>query len=516
MFLINRSIASRLALMVVLGAGGILVAIVGYTYFAVRAMLMSELEIKARYMASATVNRIETVERAIEKTVQGMAVALELSPSPAVGDIYILLRRMLADNPDIYGAAIALRPSLELEGMRFNAPYVCRSGDKLVEKNLGSGNYRYDVWDWFYLPQKLLKPVWSEPYYDEGGGNTLMVTYSVPVFRSNEFWGVVTSDISLEWLSDLMASLSAGKGGYAWLVSANGTFITHPARELIMNESVFSTSESHPDPVIAASGRLMGQRMVRGESDFVPFTSVVSGSKGWLFFAPIRASGWSLAVMFMRGELMRQVFSLNRVIFGLGAAGIALLLLMAFGIARSITNPIRRLALAAQALAGGNLDASLPKVAGRDEVASLAGDFERMRDDLRLYIARLKETTAVRERIESELRIAHAIQMDLVPKTFPPFPSRKDLDIFGILDPAREVGGDFYDFYMPDDRRIFLFIGDVSGKGMPAALFMAVTRTLLKSITREEQNPGLILRRLNSELSADNEANMFVTVFCAI
>jgi len=513
--LINRSIAARMVLLVLLGAGCILGVIIVYSYIAVRGMLMTELETKARYMALATVNHIETVERSVAKVVQGMAIDLEME-MPSTGNMYRLLRRTLENNPDIYGAAIALKPSLNVDGNSFCAPYVFREKGRLMEKNLGAGNYRYDIWDWFLLPEKLKKPVWCEPYFDEGGGNILMVTYSVPVFKSNEFCGVVTSDVSLEWLNDLLASLSADKGGYAWLISANGTFITHPVRELIMNDTVFSTSEICSDPIIKEAGRRMGQRMIRGESDFVPFTSVVTGKKGWLFFAPIRATGWSLAVMFSREELMRQVFSLNRVIFGLGITGIALLLLMAVGIARSITKPLRRLAAATQLLAQGKLDSPLPKVKGEDEVARLAGAFELMRADLQKYIAKLQETTAVKERIESELRIAHAIQMNLVPKTFPPFPNRNDMDIFGMLDSAREVGGDFYDFFMPDEKHIFLFIGDVSGKGMPAALFMAVTRTLLKSIAREERSPAVILRRLNGELVEGNDANMFVTLFCAV
>jgi phosphoserine phosphatase RsbU/P len=96
-------------------------------------------------------------------------------------------------------------------------------------------------------------------------------------------------------------------------------------------------------------------------------------------------------------------------------------------------------------------------------------------------IENLKETTAAKERIESELKIAHGIQMSMVPKTFPPFPDRPEFDVFATLVPAREVGGDFYDFFFLDDDRLFFAIGDVSGKGVPAALFMAVTKTLLRA-----------------------------------
>lgn len=513
--LFNRSIAARMALLVLLGAGGILGATLGYSYYAVRRMLMDELKFDAEYMAKATVNRIETVGRSVEKVVQGMAIDLEMN-NLSTNAMYQLLRRTLAGNSNIYGAAIALNPLLNSGSTNYCAPYVYREKGALTAKDLGAGNYHYDVWDWFNLPQKLNQPVWCEPYFDEAGGNVLMVTYSCPVFKADRFYGVVTSDVALEWLTDVLAKISKNIGGSAWLISANGTFITHPKLDLIMKETVFSVAEAHPDPLISAAGRRVGQRMIRGETDFVPFTSVVSGKKGWLVFAPIPATDWSLGVMFLRETIMEYIFDLNKVSLVLGMIGFTLLLIVALGIARSIASPLRRLADATHLLAEGKLDAPLPRVKGKDEVARLAVAFERMREDLKKYIAKLQESTVARERIQSELRIAHAIQMDLVPKTFPPFPDRHDLDIFGVLDPAREVGGDFYDFSMPDERHIFLFVGDVSGKGMPAALFMAVSRTLLRSICREERNPAVILRRLNKELAEGNDSNMFVTIFCAL
>lgn len=476
-------------------------------------MLMTELETKARYMAFATVNRIETVGRSVEKVVQGMAIALEMN-TLSTNDMYELLRRMLEENPAvIYGAAIALNPAPENGATNYFAPYVYRENDRLIGKDLGAGNYHYDIWDWFNLPQKKKGKIWCEPYFDENGGNILMVTYGYPIFKSNEFYGVVTSDVSLEWLTDILEKLCNDIGGSAWLISANGTFIAHPKRELIMNETIFSTSEACPDPVLRAAGRTTGQRMIRGETDFIPFTSVVTGQKGWLFFAPIPSTDWSLGIMFLRANLMKYIFTLNEVNLTLGIIGFALLLLVALGIARSITHPLRRLAGATRMLARGDLDAALPKVNGEDEVAQLAFAFEHMRGDLKKYILELQKATAAKERIESEMRIARAIQMDMVPKTFP---DRKEFELFGILEPAREIGGDFYDYFMPDEQHIFLFIGDVSGKGMPAALFMAVTRTLLKAICRVERHPAVILRRLNDELVESNDSNMFVTLFCVL
>jgi len=185
-------------------------------------------------------------------------------------------------------------------------------------------------------------------------------------------------------------------------------------------------------------------------------------------------------------------------------------------IANHITKPMRNLSDAALEIANGNLNAVLPKTRSRDEVGQLSESFGFMQQSLREFIADLKRTTIQKERIESELRIAHDIQMGILPKIFPPFPDHKEFDIFAILEPAREVGGDLYDFFFIDEHRFCFLIGDVSGKGVPAAFLMAVTKTLLKVVAERGVEPGAILEKVNNDLAEDNESCMFVTLFLAI
>ena len=130
--------------------------------------------------------------------------------------------------------------------------------------------------------------------------------------------------------------------------------------------------------------------------------------------------------------------------------------------------------------------------------------------------ARLIEAYVEKERMEEALKLAHEIQMSMVPKIFPPFPDRREFDIFATLVPAKEVGGDLYDFFFIDDDHLCFTVGDVSGKGVPASLFMAVTKTLFKATAANGGTPGEILARLNTEICRDNESCMFVTVFCGI
>ena len=239
-----------------------------------------------------------------------------------------------------------------------------------------------------------------------------------------------------------------------------------------------------------------------------------------MYYAPVPSTGWSLAVIFPEDELFADLHQLARNVVLIGLAGFIVLVVVITFIARSITGPVRELAITTEEIAQGNLDIELPQPSSNDEIAALTHSFGEMRVALKAYIANLAETTAARERIESELKIARAIQMSFLPKRFPAFPREAAFEIFAALEPAKEIGGDFYDFFLLKDGRLLFTIGDVSGKGIPAALFMAVTKTLIKGIAGNELDLDLdlaeVFRRVNVELCLDNDAVMFTTAFCGI
>lgn len=511
----NMTIAWRMTLLILVGAGCILGAIIGYSYVTARWLLEQELREKACYLAEGTANRIETVQRAVEKVGQGMSLQFDREAmKPA--DIYAFLESTVRQNDEVFGSAFAPAPEY-FEAFGRAAPYVCRSqqaAGPLTRMSLTDNNYQYEVRDWYTLPRDLSCATWTEPYFDEGGGNVLMVTYSIPCYlggRSNDFLGVVTCDVSLSWLTDLMASLNLGKEGYAFLISSHGTYLTHRRKDFIMNETVFSVAEeSHIDAL-----RDIGRRMVHGETGFGELISFVTAKPSWFAFAPVPSTRWTVGLVFPKKELLDKVISLSRTLALVGVLGFILLLVIALAIARSITRPLRQLEAATKTLSTGNLDTPLPVIEGEDEVAWLSRAFDTMRKNLKTHVEQLRVTTAAKERIESEIHIARSIQMSLVPRTFPPFPERDDIDLFAVLDPARDIGGDFYDFFMEEDDHLCLVVGDVSGKGVPAALFMAVTRTFLRTIWNVERDPAATLTRLNNELAHDNEPTMFVTLFCA-
>ena len=177
-----------------------------------------------------------------------------------------------------------------------------------------------------------------------------------------------------------------------------------------------------------------------------------------------------------------------------------------------MVRPLREFAESAMNIAEGNLDTPLPAIHSEDELLQLRNTFEHMQHALKQHINDLQATTASKERLQSELKIAHDIQMGMIPTAFP---QRQDLDLFASMTPAKEVGGDLYDFIIEGDE-LFFIIGDVAGKGVPASLYMAVTRTLFRNLAGNDQSAANIVREMNHAIASTNDSFVFVTVFVGV
>jgi|GEM_PF-1515234 len=225
--------------------------------------------------------------------------------------------------------------------------------------------------------------------------------------------------------------------------------------------------------------------------------------------------GWGVLVEQPRAEVMVGVDRIWSVTFLVGGAFAAIALLLGIFAGRRFSAPIVALSKAAGTVAKGDFSARVA-VKSRDEVGQLGNAFNSMAGQLSTTVEQLKEVTATRERMQTELDIGRKIQMSMVPLNFPAFPERPEFDIHAALHPAFEVGGDFYDFFLIDATHLCVIVADVSGKGVPAALFMAVTRTLVKAHAHGGATSDEIVVRVNDDLAMDNEACMFVTVFLGI
>ena len=510
------SIRWRLFIFVLAGAGLILTAVISYGNYQSLQVLEAELEGKAWQLSHATANRIIAVEKAMTKIAGGLSAVIEMKLPSSEEDILLLMEQLVSENEELSGVAVAFEPNRSYIASAAGSLAVRRDGRVVFRDTDSTKGLAYVIEDWYALPRSLHQPYWSEPYSVRNAGrDVLMVTYSMPIYThsgSGNFLGVVKCDLSLEWLQDLLLSLPLEQSGYAFLLSQNGTYISHPRKDFILKENIFSTAEEQGNTLL----RKLGRDMIKGRSGFIRFDDIVRDANGWLMYQPIRSTGWVLGMFFHQDIMTAKVVDLRNRQIAIGIFGFFILIPVMLIIARSITQPLKELDISARLLAAGDLDAPIPAIRGRDEVARLTSTFSAMRSEIKAYLATLEQAATARERVESELRIARDIQMSLVPQTFQPAAHVDGFALHAYMRPAREVGGDFYDFFMIDDEHLCIAIGDVSGKGVPAALFMAVSRTLLRAFLQAGHSPGSGLARLNDEMAQNNEYCMFVTIVCLI
>ncbi len=376
--------------------------------------------------------------------------------------LYSLTQRMLEYNPVIYGSAVAMIENYYPSKGRLYSPYSFRDSSGIHSIDLGTETYDYPTQEWF--TEALTHPdgYWSEPYYDEGGGEMLMTTFSMPLYdKKGRTVAVLTADMSLEWLTELVGNVKVYPSAFSILVSRSGQMMVAPAETLVMQTNILDVAARAA--MDSTEGRSFAQAMLAGEegSRVIRRGDLVDH----VFFSPLERTGWSMAIVIPEEEIYGKVKRLGLVVAILQLLGLVLLVFI-----------IRNTAVS---------------------------------------FLRLQDVEQRKDMMESELKIASGIQMSMLPKTFPHFPERCDLDMYGVIIPAKEVGGDLYDFFIRDDR-LFFCIGDVSGKGVPASLVMAVTRSLFRTVSGHEGNPDRILATMNDSMTEMNESNMFVTCFIGI
>ncbi|MFO7614376.1 MAG: SpoIIE family protein phosphatase [Bacteroidales bacterium] len=502
-----------MSLYILTGVFCVFIFIIFYNYQVSKRAILNETKMNANNLTRSTLYQIENMLAPAQKIPVILSHFIETSEFTRDG-LEELLQMIVLNNREIFGSCIAFEPYAFNEHISGYAPYAYRDADSVILINLADDQYQYFNWDWYTLPQKA-GPGWSEPYFDEGGGNVIMSTYSVPFYwkgGDDRFRGVVTVDISLEELRELIGKLEIYESGFAFLLSGSGVFISHPDSSIVLRENIFSLSAKNN---LSDMGTF-GMEMITGQEGFWKFHSLQLQKECFIYFTSMPGTQWSMAMVIPVDEILDDLHSLIRRILFIGIAGFLAIFIIIFIISRNITRPLEKLAAATQEIGAGNFDISLPQIFSRDEIGQLSGNFALMQKALKEYISNLREATAAREKIESELKIARDIQQSIIPKTFPPFPQRSDVDIHAVLIPAREVGGDLYDYFFIEDDVLAFAIGDVSGKGVPSSLFMAITRTLFRSRTQKKMKASEIVQEINGNLCIDNENAMFVTFFLGL
>lgn len=360
--------------------------------------------------------------------------------------------------------------------------------------------------EWYVNAKASKKPYWAKAFVGAATG-IRKITCGVPFYdASGTFRGVAAVDLAVEHLYDTALATRSDQVVHAVLLDGSGDIMVNPDNY-----------------------NLDGMDISEG---------VHIRDDGFLSFVTIPETNWTLCMVFRFdmvqnttdsiegiiaqnsrtvGNLMSETISRSVLSFVLIlAAGCLLVILASRKLTNGLVEPINRLTEEVAVIGSGDLEHRIQGIDTEDEIGELADAFNRMTGELKNYISNLKAVTAEKERIGAELSVATHIQASMLPCIFPAFPDQKEIDIFATMEPAKEVGGDFYDFFLVDDRHLAIVIADVSGKGVPAALFMVIAKTLIKNHTQAGECPGDVFTGTNRQLCESNDAGLFVTAWMGV
>lgn len=374
------------------------------------------------------------------------------------------LSYLVDHNRDILSAGVAFVPNYYPSKGYWFEPFAKIENGKPISMQLAGASHDYTKMEFYDKAIKTGKPCWTDPYVNvarEGSRDSLITTHSMPIIDSNgRVAGVFAVDISLDWLGDTLNTRHVYPSSYNLLLTEGGDLVCKP------NSSENDYKDADLVHQLINDSTVVRYKSFTGVSTIIDFCSPYDGEDGFIFYANMRGKPhWQLVVVCYEKEVYGALMRMRRLLM--------LAMLAAFGLLGFII-------------------------------------YRSVRSERRLYNAAVE-----RERISGELSIARNLQMTMLPVKYPAFPDRNDVDVRGLLKPAREVGGDLYDFFIRDEK-LFFAIGDVSGKGVPSALVMSITHALFYSISSNESNPAHIMRALNESAVRNNDSNMFVTFFLGV
>ncbi|MFA7695382.1 MAG: SpoIIE family protein phosphatase [Methanoregula sp.] len=393
-------------------------------------------------------------------------------------------------------------------------------------------NYDPRTRSWYVQAVTQGDQIWSDAPYVDAGTHDLVMTCSQAVTSQKYGHWVIGSDVTTKTINEDFIGQTFGGKGYAVLLNQNGDIISSPhlsagnvrGNEQVSRENAFSGNDPGLSAVVA--------NMTAGETGIGKVW--FNGTETYVAYAPVSSMNWSLAISLSVSEITRPVEKFTgkiegatqdtgmhitaqtdrlRTVFGLLFFAILLFVLMvSVLLSHVIARPVATLKEGAMAFGDGNLDFRVTIRSG-DEFEDLARSFNAMADALKENIANLKKTTAEKERYAKEMEIARSIQTSFLPEKMPEIPG---CDVSAVMIPAMEVGGDFYDIVPVSDGRWAFVIADVSGKGVSAALFMAMSRTLIRAGLEGAMDTSRALCTANSLIARSALSSMFVTVFSAV
>lgn len=498
-----KSFSTRLSLNVLLIVTILFVIVLSIVAVSSHLLISDEAKRSASNILKATILDVEKTLQTVESTVKD-ASWLAKENDTDENYLYHITRKVVEENSYIIGSAIAF-DSCYFEGRHFFSPYSYEDATthELKSKELGSETNDYFTQEWYAEPKNTGNPHWSEPYFDAGGGEQMMTTYSYPIKDSTgHIYAIITADISLDWLSEKVSAIHPYEHSQTILISAQGKFLTSGTEFNLAGESAIEVA----DTMFNGNFIEISRSMVAGDSGTMRFST--RHGLAFAVYAPL-TNGWSMSISCQYDEVLERTSQMHLVLIIVGLLGLLIMFIICYRIIKKLTKPIKEFSDSALNIAKGDFNTQLPEVKSNDEILVLRDSLAFMQQSLVTYLEQIELATSAKKRMETQLYIGQKIQEGMLPKNFPN-DSRCALNAKVI--PAKEVGGDLYDFTIYNNH-LYFSVGDVSGKGVPAAFVMAITRVMCHLFADLGLSVKDVVTRINNSVAKNNEANMFVTLF---
>lgn len=376
--------------------------------------------------------------------------------------------------------------------------YRNRNNEIIIDNEFETENYNYPKQKWYTEITNGIKEdkevVWSTPYFEKEGSKTIMITAGAGIYNNGKLVGISTADWEITDIVNRIQNMRPTKNSFALFADiVNDCIIVVTDPKLNGAELMGKSVKNIP----WYNSRLKQAEFIKyNNQKYVPYVKnldngmvfIVCVPENELFYYIVWHSVWLFVVLTF--------------------INISISTLLYIVLKSSIQKPIDKLINIANKISNGELDEHF-EIKNPEEFSKLAATFDKMTKDI-------KNITKERERIESELLIAQKIQTSSLPDTFPPYPKRCEFEIFASMNAAKEVGGDFYDFYFTDENHLVFLIADVSGKGMPAALFMMTTKTLISNLIQAIKDPIRAIKSINQKICKTNREHLFVSALIGI
>ncbi|MBR4809966.1 MAG: HAMP domain-containing protein, partial [Bacteroidales bacterium] len=400
---IRQSLPMKLGLWIVLFATIIFIASLGFMFTQSLGSVRQEAISNATQILENTVLRVDAVLDRVEVAADNTDW-LVLRRLDYPDSMFVFSRKVLLNNPEINGCSISFEPDYFKEKGFYFSAYSLNDDGTILTTQEGSPDYEYFYMDWYQTVKLLDRPGWTEPFMDYSEDDVfstdMIVSYCKPL-KDNDgrFVGTLSVDLSLELLSNTISAVKPYPNSYSIMIGDSGTYFVHPDSTKLFYQTIFTPTLEQPDPDLTALGRAMQ----RGEEGMRQL--MIDGVDCYVFYKPIDKTGLSVAIVCPESDIFGSFQRLRRTVMVIVVLGLLLMLIVFMRIVGQELKPLRKLVAQTDTIAKGNFDQTIPDDGREDEIGQLSHSFGDMQQSLINYIGELRQTTAAKASIESELRV---------------------------------------------------------------------------------------------------------------